>query len=421
MPSSLSDEHYIVIPSSLAATVGLEEAALLQLLADMRRFSPASANVMTIVLEQLLALTPFWDAEKLKSVLASLSAKGVIEATFSGNNVLIAETAPAIPTSAKTRSSAPSTAARELLSTAEKTPVQAAVQAQNKAPAQTTRQSTRQATEPTASARTAISPMPQRASAVKPMSQDWQPRPSTYDALLHNHGVSKAFAETLLDEFRIYWQDKGTTAFSWDSKFLRHVMHAQRNQQAKTAVVAQAAEAAEIATQADIAIDSQWQPSADCLEILLRDGVSQDFINTTVPEFILYWRERGDSQRTWNSKFIAHVRRQWLRFNSAQVHDTEPHRIPSNWQPKQDTFDIIEMANIPKDFASAQVGGFVLFWRESNQLHKSWNAKFLQHVKYQWAKQNQINANEITHQSATGKDPRSFVEKHSDTSWADDL
>ncbi|NRA25561.1 MAG: hypothetical protein HRU08_14040, partial [Oleispira sp.] len=33
------------------------------------------------------------------------------------------------------------------------------------------------------------------------------------------------------------------------------------------------------------------------------------------------------------------------------------------------------------------IAEFVLYWRDSNQLQTSWNSKFLQYVKQQWARQ----------------------------------
>lgn len=407
MPFSLTDEHYLVIPCSLAATLGLEEAVMLQLLSDMKRFHPSTTKVLSVPQTALTHGAPFWSSEKIANVLGSLAAKGVLEVTYSGDNVLIAESdknaTPSVNKTTTPNTSAPSDAARALLNTPSATPTPSAPM---KAPV---------TTKPLPTPREHSLPTP----AVSGMTEQWQPRQSTFSALLHNHGIPKAFAIAQLDEFRIYWQDKGSSNFSWDSKFLRHVMHAWRNKEANTASIAQNVERDEQATLPQKQGD--WSPSADCIEILTRDGVDPQFIENTVPEFVLYWRERGENVRTWNSKFIAHVRRQWMRFTSSQVHETEPHRIPSDWQPQADTFDIITLANIPVDFAKEQIGGFVLFWRESNQLHKSWNAKFLQHVKYQWAKQHQLNAHELTTKPATGKDQRGFVEKHSDTSWADDL
>jgi hypothetical protein len=165
-------------------------------------------------------------------------------------------------------------------------------------------------------------------------------------------------------------------------------------------------------------------PSVDAMQILTRSGIAVDFIEDAIPEFVLYWRERGDALKTWNSKFIAHIRRQWGRYSLSLQTDTEPQRMTPSWQPSVDVFDIIEMATIEREFALQQVPEFVLFWRESNQIHTAWNSKFLQHVKHQWARRHQYDPGtyeQKTPQSATAADRRGFVEKHTDSGWAEDL
>jgi hypothetical protein len=62
------------------------------------------------------------------------------------------------------------------------------------------------------------------------------------------------------------------------------------------------------------------------------------------------------------------------------------------------------MANIDPEFAHAQVKEFILYWQDRNDIYPSWNTKFLQHVKYQWAQQMQ-NAQPL-------------LDKLADRSWA---
>src|SRR5690606_27650453 len=72
---------------------------------------------------------------------------------------------------------------------------------------------------------------------------------------------------------------------------------------------------------------------------------------------------------------------------------TEPRRITEAWQPSPEVYEVLRLANIDVDFGKRQVAEFVLFWRDSNQVHSSWNTKFLQHVKYHWAKQHALTVN----------------------------
>ena len=62
------------------------------------------------------------------------------------------------------------------------------------------------------------------------------------------------------------------------------------------------------------AMEADWQPSNEALDILVRAGIERGFVIAAVPEFILYWRERGDVSNTWDSRFVAHIRRQWARY-----------------------------------------------------------------------------------------------------------
>ncbi|WP_438984222.1 DnaT-like ssDNA-binding domain-containing protein, partial [Aequoribacter sp.] len=126
-----------------------------------------------------------------------------------------------------------------------------------------------------------------------------------------------------------------------------------------------------------------------------------------------YWKERGSHPKELNSRFIQHIRLQWARYTSAIKHSTEPTRIPADWTPSSDVYDILKLSHIDANFANDLLPEFIVFWRDSNQLQTSWNSKFLQHVKYHWAKQHQL-ASEAT-SSTRG---RSLSEDLSDTSWA---
>jgi DnaT-like ssDNA binding protein len=43
------------------------------------------------------------------------------------------------------------------------------------------------------------------------------------------------------------------------------------------------------------------------------------------------------------------------------------------------------MANIDKSFAEEQIAEFILYWQDNGQALSSWNTKFLQYIKRQWA------------------------------------
>ena len=115
-----------------------------------------------------------------------------------------------------------------------------------------------------------------------------------------------------------------------------------------------------------------------------------DFIEQAIPEFILYWRERGTQPKELNSKFIQHIRIQWAKYTSSLEHSTEPKRISDHWQPTEDVFDILRLSHIDTEFAHSLLPEFIVYWKDSNQAQTSWNSKFIQHVKYHWAKRHQF-------------------------------
>ena len=77
-----------------------------------------------------------------------------------------------------------------------------------------------------------------------------------------------------------------------------------------------------------------WLPDDDAKNILVRSGIDEGFIDKEVPEFILYWTERKEESDIWNSKLIAHIRRQWSRFKDEKENDdllSFPRTKPTNY------------------------------------------------------------------------------------------
>ena len=172
-------------------------------------------------------------------------------------------------------------------------------------------------------------------------------------------------------------------------------------------------------------LDNDWRPSMDAMEIMERGGIDRDFIEEAIPEFILYWRERGAAPRELNSRFIQHIRIQWAKYTSSLEHSTEPKRISDDWQPSEDVYDILRMSHIDTGYALSLLPEFIVYWKDTNQAHTSWNSKFLQHVKYHWAKSHKIEQAGHHHGGQQGSHPtgrtrdRSLQDDLTDTSWAE--
>lgn len=385
MSSSLIPERPLLVSPSLAATIGLEEACMLSLLSDVAAYRPLIARDgrQWLELDEGLVLNamPFWTPQDIQRISKNLRDQGVI---------LLA--------------SAPFTGSRKL------------VVAFNDG------QSTRKPVE-----NHAPLPIINMNGGANLIAPNWQPDQELLRQVAQ-HNIPEDFVRLQVPEFITYWRERGETSHSWGAKFLKDVLHKWRNHQTQVARQARENNEEFLNREKDIAMHMNWRPSKDALEVLVKHaGISYAFVEDAIPEFVLYWQERGEVGRTWNSKFIQHVKRQWVRYSSALEHDTEPKRIPENWQPGNEVFDVLRLAEISMDFAKQQVAEFVLYWRESNQLYASWNTKFLQHVKYHWAKQHALmpttqqgnhHAGQQTSNLSTRTRDRGLTEQINDRSWA---
>ncbi len=362
---SLIPEPPILVYPSIAATIGLEEATLLAVLSATARTGRGLQNNgftwYSLDAAAFASLTPFWQAADIQRICTNLREQGLL---------LIA--------------SAPFTSSSQLkFAFNQRSPATAAPTATHKAAPQ-------QPMTPTAiGGKTLIAP-------------NWQPDRETL-ARLAQHNIPQTFTRELIPEFVSYWRESGETATSWGSKFMRHVLHRWREHQAQQNALSK-----------EQPMTRNWRPSADAMDVLtVHAGISKSFIEDAIPEFELYWREQGATSDNWNKKFRDHVHRQWLRYCSALEHDTVPRRIAENWRPTEDVFEVLRLANIDIAFAQSLIAEFVIYWRDSNQVHHSWNTRFLQYVKQRWAKRH-------SHTDSPSRSTRelSLAEQLTDRSWA---
>lgn len=374
---SLIPEKPLLVFPSMAATIGLEEAILLQVLTDWAHFqqtanSHHNNHQQDISLLQLQQSLPFWSAADLQRITNNLRAKGVLQissAPISESGLLsFSLDAQITPT--------PHTAPR-----ATHTPSGAPVQSQQKP-------------------------------ASNLIANQWQPCRDTLRQLAQ-YNIPQAFIEQQIPEFVTYWSERGEPRYSWGSQFIKRVLRSWRDEQQKTA-----------RQNKESLMSREWQPSADALEILTRQaGINRNFCIDAVPEFVLYWQERGEPSSTWNTRFISHVKRQWARYTHTMEQDSEPRPLPHSWQPSESLFDVLSLANIPRTFAEAQLREFILYWQESGKVYASWNTKFLQHIKYQWARHQNWQQDSQHEQRQLASQPvstrhRSLEDDLTDRSWA---
>ncbi|MEX0617401.1 MAG: DnaT-like ssDNA-binding domain-containing protein [Pseudohongiellaceae bacterium] len=377
---SIVPERPLVISPTLASTIGLEEAVMLHVLADMMHHIEGRVRDrikwVQISESQMAEAMPFWQQRDIKRVRSSLQNIGLIllDAEGAESDSYLYAINQKVAAGALDQQASPSPAAPERAST----------DAVFQAPA----------------GKTYISP-------------DWQPD-EEWMQQCRQHNIPEGFIHAAVPEFVKYWRDRGQSKFSWGNVFSRHVLAEWRREQARCGAEALACP-----------MDAGWRPSEDAVNILVGAGVSESFIEDAIPEFVLYWRERRVHNVAWNAKFIEHIRRQWAKYSASIGTDDVPRVIPDNWQPSADCYEIIQLAEIDDNFARGKVPEFVLYWKDSQQVRASWNTVFLQYIKQEWSRRLQQLDAESGHaqdKSLAGADPRRVKEKFqrfADRSWAD--
>lgn len=377
MSSSLLPERPLLISPTLAATIGLEEAVMLQELAWLIAQRPTRAHKNRQWLElsdaQLLEAFPFWALVDIKRVQSSLQGMGMLlidPATSSAQSYFFAID-EATGSASATRQQAPATSA-----------------------------GSHQTTQ-----------IPGGATLMPP---NWQPEADWIQYGLQQ-GVPEAFMHSLVPEFVSYWRDRAQARPSWGMVFYKHALREWRNEQSRQG-----------AWENSSTMSPSWRPSEDAVGILVSSGINGSFIEDAIPEFVLYWRERGLVHGAWNTKFIEHIRRQWAKFSASFGYDDTPRAIPANWQPSTDCYEILQLAEIDEEYARSKIPEFVLYWRDSQQVKSSWNTVFLQFIKQDWARQlKQTGTADITHaenQTLVGTNQQRIKEKFqriADRSWAE--
>ena len=373
--SSLIPSRQFVFSPDLAATIGLEEAVLLQCLSEASQDYSAETqgNFSWYQLDAhyLEKKLPFWSRNDIGRIAENLRQKGII---------LLAS--PPLGECGYAR-----------FAFNENSDTQAS---------------------PTSSPTNA--PIPSQANIAKPITASWEPDESAM-RLLGQQGVPENFARECLPEFLHYWSERGEARHAWGNRYANHVMRKWRDYEARInrekkeidipSWAIKTTRANEMQT-----IDKNWQPSVDALEILeIQAGIHRNFIEDAVPEFVLYWSEKGELSNTWSTRFISHVKRQWAKCQHELKNDLEPRPIEPNWQPMPEVYDVLQLAHIELEFAKSLIPSFVVYWRDRNELRPSWNTVFLQWAKQQWKLKHSEQGQRATRD-------RTIAEDLTDRSWA---
>ena len=134
-------------------------------------------------------------------------------------------------------------------------------------------------------------------------------------------------------------------------------------------------------------IAANWQPDQETLTALLQINIPEHFAREHVPEFVRYWRESGETQRAWGSKFIQYVKRQWTYQLQRSLRQQQATSLTAEWQPSQEVLSQIAHEGIPATFAQKVLTKFRLYHQKSGSRYASWDMPFFSWVKEAWQKQ----------------------------------
>jgi hypothetical protein len=210
----------LVFSAELAETLGLEEAILVQQLRSLYQHLPATTvdglawlHVSRAYLQQLM---PFWGEADFERISASLEAQGLLRTdrrSAHAGSLFFALDAGGSAQRRAPPAVAPQASAR------------AAPPAQKAAPPTTT--------SPAESG----TARPRRAEG-EPLAPDFTPSEDMLELLERFHAVPRDFALRQLEDFTLYWRERGSGGHAWQNKFKQHVLfHWARYQQGRGAGV----------------------------------------------------------------------------------------------------------------------------------------------------------------------------------------
>ena len=208
-----------------------------------------------------------------------------------------------------------------------------------------------------------------------------------------NLGIKEDFLRDQLASFNLFWKGKDLKPHSKESKFLQYVLKNWRDKEKN-----------EYQESKKVSMDSEWKPSEDAMSILRNLDLNDSFIESLLPEFILFWKEKRIKSNSWNSTFLSHAKRQWARKNYKLESEKENHPMTENWAPSEDCLKVLEVVKIPMDFTESKIPEFRLYWIDAGEISSNWNNKFINFIKNSWEKDSKKGSN--------------ILERLANTEWA---
>ena len=126
-----------------------------------------------------------------------------------------------------------------------------------------------------------------------------------------------------------------------------------------------------------------WQADSETLAALRQLNIPEHFSREQLPEFVHYWRERGESQRSWGAKFIHHVQRRWAH-HAAKV--SRATTLTHDWLPSEALQQQFKQEGIPATFVQKSLQRFCLYHKNSGVKQINWDMSFFSWLKEDWEK-----------------------------------
>ena len=230
----LVPDPQLVFSAELATAVGLEEAVLLQQIKGLYLHQPATRREerdwIHVSKAYLLQLMPFWRVGDLDRLCQSLESIGLVALDRAGaakDCLLLAINDSPGASSVLSASQPPSLSGPE----------------EHRIPPEEKKTSAAKPPATTAGPdRSGTAPFPKSGQG-KPLPIDFLPSEDMLELLEQFHGIPRNYALQQVEDFTLYWRERGSAGYAWQNKFKQHVQfrcakHQQEPNQQVTAKVA---------------------------------------------------------------------------------------------------------------------------------------------------------------------------------------
>jgi len=309
-PASLVPDRQLTFSPDLAATIGLEEAILLQGLGNV--LAGGAMEGQHVMLADLAKVFPFWRRQKIEDLLQRLAGLGIIDLSNTKDpgtlHIATAGTTTTREAPSQNRSQqgqAPWQPSEELLdllhlnhgidrgfALAE---LQGFMVDSNRSQAERRfRQHVLAAWRRSQQSHAAFD-----IKAPPAFDQDWVPSEDALD-IMNASGVDGEFIDSVRPEFILYWRERGGPPREVNSKFIGWVRQRWVRFQAGLGHSPEPQP-----------MSANWRPSEQVYEVLSMSGIDRAYAEDRLGEFRVFWCDSGELQTSWNSKFLQHVKHQW--------------------------------------------------------------------------------------------------------------